>query len=661
MDRKRPIFVSVAVPRPLFSYYTYTIENIDCNPSDLVRRKVRVPFGRTALDGWIVSVEEQSNVEKIKSVLTLYPDHHRVPVALWEMIQFASQYYQYPLGELLLSTSWKDVEEKKIKNLVLSEQRIVELNTEQQAALKQIQHSFLESPQKPALLQGATGSGKTEVYIELMKSYRAQNKSVLILVPEIGLTQQTKARIESILQESVGLWHSAMTANQKAQLSFALQNGTLSILLGARSAIFAPLINLGLIIIDEEHDPSYKQEERARYNAKDLAQFRSKYESANLLLTSATPSFETLHKAKNHQFSYAFLPAKYSLSQKTDIQFVDLFENDRKENTPFTDLSIESIEGALNRGEQILVFVGRRGFSPYFICSQCSYVFECDTCSVSLTYYKNRKRLQCHSCGTKHAVPTHCSKCSGYDLRHVGDGTESVTDFLKKKFTSASIVQFDRDQITSQTRLDRVLEDFRSQKTQIMVGTQMLTKGHDFPNVTLVVIPNADQYLRFPDFRAPEHAYQLLKQVAGRTGRGEKQGKVIIETYDPDHLVYKTLLDENFETEFIQNELNTREALHYPPFGRLIRLRLTHKEPSILQTRSDQLSHYLKEQPGIEHVEILGPSEGLPFKLRLEYRHDLLLRSNKRMDLQKLALISRRFCNAREWSLIVDVDPLRLL
>ena len=445
------------------------------------------------------------------------------------------------------------------------------LTSEQVSAIEFLETARQKTPSHCVLLQGVTGSGKTEVYIELAQRTLSEGKSVLILLPEIALTSQLHDRFQVGLGVSVGLWHSSITPTLRQQEMELMRNGILRAVVGARSAIFAPLPRLGLLIVDEEHDAGYKQQDRVRYNARDLAVYRGKLTQALVILGSATPSLETLERVNESRYLKAELTARVSGKSLPEIQVVDLKKSPRikKIQAPLAQEVLSNIRQTLSQGEQVMIYLNRRGFAAFLVCQDCGQVRECGQCSISLTVYKKEKSLRCHLCGHEERIPDQCQKCSGYRLEAIGAGTESLETELPLLLPEAKIVRLDRDQVTSVSRLDQILEQFRSREYNVMLGTQMLVKGHDFPGVTLVVVILADSLFHWPDFRSGEKAFQVLTQVAGRAGRGDKKGQVLIQAYDTEHPVLKVLKGEISEESFLETEREMRKALTYPPFGRI--------------------------------------------------------------------------------------------
>lgn len=672
--------LSVAIPRPLEGLFTYIL------PEEMVSAVhvgglVRVPFGRTTTHAFIVESPKhlrelgpEVKRETLKKILEVNPLGPVLTEDVIALCRWAHDYYMAPLGEVLhcaappAALGLKSARQKArpLKNYNLPS-RGFELTGPQKVALQTLNETWDSSINgvKVALLHGVTGSGKTELYIELAKRALSMGKSVLLLVPEIALTSQLHRRFEEGLGTTVGLWHSAMADGKRRDIGAALRSGELRVIVGARSAIFAPLKDLGLIVVDEEHDPTYKQEDRFRYQARDLAVVRGKIANAFVVLGSATPSLETRERVREGRYAVAHLKTRIAHGGLPEIDLVDLGVEEKIEGTqaPLARRTLQAIQDTVAAGEQAMVFLNRRGFAAFLLCKDCGEVCGCPNCSISLTVHKYNTQLRCHVCGHQEPIPDICQKCQGSELVPMGAGTESLEEELPRLLPGITTLRLDRDQITSTARLDGVLADFRAGKASVLLGTQMLVKGHDFPNVTLVVVMLADALFRWPDFRAPERALQVLKQVSGRAGRGERPGRVLVQTFDVDHTVIQTLKGVIEEDSFLEGERELRNGLGYPPFGRMARIRFESTQQTEARTRAQEVATALTRAfpPSMPHeaeyIEILGPSEAFLERAKGIYRWDLLIRAKGIQKLQKAIHATKDYCYRNKWNFLLDVDP----
>lgn len=674
--------VSVAVPRPLDAFFSYGIPNDEraYRPGTWVR----VPFGRSTVIGFVVESpkpisELPASVDpsKLKSILESGDEEDRIPPDVFALCEWASKYYAQPLGELLaaacppasLGLRSTNREAKFVSRNTVA-QREIFLNDEQKIALEGMDALRVRpAALRVALLHGVTGSGKTEVYIELAKRVLAAGKGVLLLVPEIALTSQLHERLESGIGETVARWHSAMPDAKRRDQGAALRRGEIRVVVGARSAVFAPIQDLGLILVDEEHDPTYKQEDRVHYHARDLSIVRGKNADALVVLGSATPSLESRERVREGKYAGFELKARYSTGGMPAIELIDLGDEVLVEGiqASIAQKTLTAIQETLARGEQAMIYLNRRGFAAFLRCRDCGEVSECPNCSISLTVHKRSRELRCHVCGHAEAIPDFCPKCQAVDLDPIGAGTESLEEELPKILPDVKILRLDRDAVTSASRLEKTLNAFRNGEAQILLGTQMLAKGHDFPKVTLVVVVLADALFRYPDFRAPERALQILSQVSGRAGRAELPGRVLIQTYQPDAPVLAVLLGERTEEDFLAEELELRQALSYPPFGRMARLRLESTERNEAVSRCEAIAIALRAaQPGIEkdesglRLEYLGPSEAFLERAKGIFRWDLLIKSSSVRALSRSISVAKKLAARERWTLLVDVDPYGL-
>lgn len=554
--------------------------------------------------------------------------------------------------------------ELEVSRLLLaeSEGRTILLSDEQQQALQRIRTQFEQLD--VVLLHGVTSSGKTEVYIRLIAEQFEQNKQVLYLLPEIALTTQLIVRLQRHFGERVLVYHSKYSEQERVEVWQHVRKGGPVIVVGARSALFLPFSNPGLVIIDEEHDSSYKQQEPApRYNARETAIWLARLHGAKVLLGSATPAVETYFLAKQGRYGFAALSGRFGGTELPQIDVVDTRELTRKKlmQSHFSPQLLEGIQQALDRKEQIILFQNRRGFAPSVECQSCAHVPHCIRCDVSLTYHKVSDQLRCHYCGWTTPPPKKCPACGETDLRMRGFGTEKIEEELSLIFPTARIARMDLDTTRGKNSLHQLVADFENRKIDMLVGTQMVTKGLDFGHVSLVGILHADQSLNFPDFRAWERSFQLMAQVAGRAGRRSKQGRVIIQTFNPQHPVIEQVVANDF-IGLYQQQINERHEFHYPPYFRLIRLTLKSRDENLLVLAAQHLADQLRAHFG---ARVLGPEFPAVAKIRDEYLKNIMLKIEREANSVKVkSIISNELLNMRahpdfkKVRVVPDVDPM---
>jgi primosomal protein N' (replication factor Y) len=542
-----------------------------------------------------------------------------------------------------------------------------ELNAEQESAFGAIRARFELGEFGVLLLHGVTGSGKTEVYMRSVQETLARGKTAIVLVPEIALTlwvgRQCRAWFGARF-EGVAVLHSALSDIERAREWWRVRHGEARVVVGTRSAVFAPLENLGLIIVDEEQESSFKQEETPRYHGRDVAIVRAKMENAVALLGSATPSLETYHHARNGKYELLTLASRVANRSMASVAIVDLREDFQRTHqaSPISSALHAGIQECLTHGTQALVLINRRGYSWSVLCRSCGASVQCMNCSISMTYHKHRNRLECHYCGSIQQVPKECPKCQSKYVYFFGEGSEHLEERLRKEFPGARIARLDRDTARTKRQYQETLGAFAGGALDILVGTQMLAKGHDFQRVTLVGVISADSSLHLPDFRAAERTFQLLTQVAGRAGRGELPGRVLIQTYYPEHYAIQDAVRQDYAS-FFEREMHFRRMMQYPPFTSLanVIVRDTTLEKAILWSR--RLSEYFSPHDG-KGARILGPATAPLARLKKEHRFQFLLKSPRRSTLTRLLSGALAYCDAREipqTAVLVDMDPLSLL
>lgn len=562
------------------------------------------------------------------------------------------------------------------KNILLAEKRSVNrihslpkdihidftLSNAQQNALNEIVSAFTEK--NVCLLHGVTASGKTQLYIKLIEQYIQQGKQVLYMLPEIALTAQIVRRLQKYFGGYIAVYHSKFNANERVEIWNRIKNGELKILLGARSALFLPFKDLGLVIADEEHDASYKQQDPApRYHARDAAvYYASLFRGAKVLLGSATPSIESYYNVHTNKYALVELKERYGNSVHPAIEVVDLTKISSKEKILISPQLKEAIEDTITQHKQALLFQNRRGYTPYMICNVCGWIPQCKNCDVTLTYHKAKNKMICHYCGTEYPVLYTCPQCGSHDFKQRSFGTEKLEELVAETFPAAKVARMDYDTMKGKHQHDTLIKLFEQQKINLLVGTQMIVKGLDFEHVNLVGIIDADSLLYFADFRVNERAFQLMEQVSGRAGRKDDAGKVMIQVRNTHHPVLQFVKEHNYKALY-EFDIQSRQQYHYPPFSRLIHIEFRHKENNIAEEAANIFTAGIKKD---FEPYITGPAQPVINRLRNKYLWDLLLKLPKQAQLinqcktqieQQTAILkfSKRY---RSVDIIVDVDPV---
>ena len=541
------------------------------------------------------------------------------------------------------------------------------LNPEQESAFAAIRERFELGEFGVQLLHGVTGSGKTEVYLRAVQDTLARGKTAIILVPEIALTlwigRQCRAWFGARF-EGVAVLHSALSDIERAREWWRVRNGEARVIVGTRSAIFAPVDNLGLVIVDEEQESSYKQEETPRYHGRDVAIFRAKLENALALLGSATPSLESFHHARGGKYQLLTLAQRVAQRSLPSVELIDLREEFKQthQTSPISSALHKALQQCLDFETQALVLINRRGYSWSVICRSCGATVQCANCSISMTHHKYRSRLECHYCGSFRSIPKKCPKCDSQYVYFFGEGSEQLEERLRKEFPKARIARLDRDTARTKRQFQETLGAFADGALDILVGTQMLAKGHDFHRVTLVGVISADNSLTMPDFRAAERTFQLLTQVAGRAGRGDLPGRAVIQTYYPEHYAIQDAIKQDYPA-FYERDLHYRQVMAYPPFTSLANVIVRNSNLDKAIAWSRELSQYFAPHNG-DAIRILGPASAPLARLKTEYRFQFLLKSKRKAQLTKLLAGALAHCDAKEIpqpAVLVDMDPLQLL
>ena len=536
------------------------------------------------------------------------------------------------------------------------------LNVAQQAAFDALRPAIEARRFEAFLLHGVTGSGKTEVYLNAIDATLATGRSAILMVPEIALTPAMAGQFFSRFGDRVAILHSAFSDAERADQWRRIRAGQARVVVGTRSGVFAPVQNLGLIVVDEEHDQSYKQEETPRYHGRDVAVVRARAAGACIVLGSATPSLESRYNAERGKYTLLEITARVEDRPMPKVEIVDMrqeFLETRQQNI-FSRALVSATEERLQSGEQTMLLLNRRGFASFVTCRACGMRVECENCSLTLTFHKRDRRLLCHMCNFARRVPATCPACQSEHIYFVGTGSEKVEEELHRAFPNARIARLDRDTAQGKRQFETILERFRERAADILVGTQMIAKGHDIPNVTFVGVVSADIGLGTPDFRAAERTFQLLTQVAGRAGRGHLPGTVLLQTLNPDHYAVRLAAAQDYAS-FYAKELQFRRYLSYPPFSAVANILVRAAKQEDALRMSTELGHFLTPAP--EKTRIAGPAEAPVVRIKAEYRYQFLVKSGSRTVLNDLLRRAITFARERRWpatALVVDVDPLTL-
>ncbi|MBI4777760.1 primosomal protein N' [Candidatus Desantisbacteria bacterium] len=558
----------------------------------------------------------------------------------------------------ILSISSKQENRSPYKHYTISRSIPPIPTPDQTKASSSIAASISQEKFNVFLLHGVTGSGKTEVYLQAIQQALAINKTSLVLVPEISLTPQTVSRFVERFGQRVAVLHSRLSDGERYDEWQRVLKKEAEIVIGARSAIFAPLNRLGLLIVDEEHESSYKQfDPSPRYHARDVAVVRAKYENATVILGSATPSLESFYNTQIGKYQYLSLPARIDDRPMPQVEIIDM----REEEEMFSIRLQQAIAQRIKNNQQTIVFLNRRGFAPFVQCRSCGLILKCPDCEITLTYHLADKRLKCHYCDYHQPAPQSCPECHGEDIRYSGIGTQKVAEELHRLFPEARIARMDVDTTSVKGSHEQILNSVRTGEMDILVGTQMIAKGHDFPNVTLVGVVSSDTGLNMPDFRSCEKTFSLLTQVAGRAGRGQIPGEVIIQTHSPQHYSIQAAINHNYQ-EFYDQEIVFRQELLYPPFTHLMNILIRGKDQERSYQISMQAAAQLKRNNGHNDIIILGPAACSLSKIKGYYRHHILLKSSKLQQMRKLATKSiSELSLPNSVDIIMDMDPADML
>ncbi|MCX5781748.1 MAG: primosomal protein N' [Elusimicrobia bacterium] len=661
------MYAEVALPLPLDKTFHYSVpENLNA----IVKRGIRVnvPFGNKKLIGYVVSLLKESNISKIKDISSVVDTESVLTDEMFYLAEWIAKNYICSLGEAFavimspaLSSSKRNLKsiEENIKEKLLPVKVSHKLSDSQKSAVTEIVKSINKKEFNTFLLHGITSSGKTEVYLSAIEEIIKQQRSAIFLLPEISLTPHFIRLIQDRFPQQLGVWHSGLSKSEKYRTWENAKKGRIKIILGPRSAIFAPFGNLGLIIMDEEHEPTYKQEQKPTYHARDVALERARANNAVLILGSATPSLETYLEAKNKKYRLLELKERIGSGILPPVEIVDS-KNQYKRSKILSEPLIEALNKTLARREQAIIFLNRRGFAPGVMCQNCAQVLKCPNCSISLVYHYDAEKLKCHYCNYSSVFPKKCPSCNSSEIYVFGVGTQKVEQELKKFYPQGKIIRLDRDTAAKKGVYQKVYEDFKKENFDILLGTQMIAKGFDFPRVTLVGVIDADTSLYFPDFRSAERTFQLLTQVAGRSGRSYLGGEVIIQTRHPQHYALQNAKNHDF-ISFYEKEIEYRKEMYYPPFSRLANIIIRSKNELRLIEFAEKFAAELKRFNDKTNLfSILGPTPASRTKLHGMFRWQILLKGEKSAIIQ--AILETKKIQVPSGILVTaDIDPYDIL
>ena len=647
----------------------FLIKTQELNQRSVKEKYIQIP--KITSLGFLALEQNQLSHNQHKALIEIKENFEKnVPIS-----EFRKKFNSYSINKLIDKSFIELVQKRQFRSPLdgkkNEKKNPVNLSSEQEFAVSQI-YEMLDNPQevpKAILIHGVTGSGKTEVYIESVRHCLELNQNAIILVPEISLTAQIIERFQEHFPDQIGVIHSGLTQSEKFDEWWRIKNGDYRIVIGSRSALFAPMPNLGLIVIDEEHDPSYKESNLSpKYQVKDVAMQMAAKLNLCVVLGSASPDVETYFRAERGRYKLARLDHRFGLnnnlnqSKLADVEVVDMKEELKNGNySIFSNNLILQMQEKIEKKEQIILFVNRRGAFSLVQCQNCGQVFNCSSCDKTLTYHSESDYLKCHYCGLIRKSFSNCTKCDSASISKYGLGTQLVEDEFKKLFQNVSYVRWDSDVTRNYKEYQNILNTFANGEAKVLIGTQVIAKGHHIPSVTLVGVVNADIGLGLPDFRASERVFQMLCQVAGRSGRGDTPGKVIIQTYQPDHYSIENSSEQNYKN-FYSKEISYRKSFMYPPYSKIIRLIKHDINNSSCERDAFSLFKLLKSQQsewGLDDTDILGPTPAFPSRIKGHYRWQILLRGNRPeslLDTIEFRELPHSMKISKDWS--VDVNPL---
>ena len=623
-------------------------------PSEMRLGKVREAFKKYAKVKDI-SAPISKSAKKQQQTLTFLQQNGE-----YEFTAFCEKFGRGAVNSLIEKGA-VEIEKRQIKRApAMGEEREEKPKTLTYAQGKAIE-DIENSPKRVHLIHGVTGSGKTEIYLQIIANEIAKGKTAIFLVPEISLTPQMLSQLRARFKGEAAILHSGLSAGEKFDEWWRLRSGEAKIAIGARSAIFAPLENIGAIIIDEEHDSSYVSESAPRYSTLDIAQMRAEYNDCKLILGSATPSVETYVAATDGRFNLITLTERINKKPMPEIIIADMRkEVKRGNNTAFSQALREELDQTLKSGNQAIIFLNRRGYSQTVICRDCGYVAKCQNCDVTLTYHSEENCLKCHYCGTKYQMLTACPECGGLHIRYGGTGTQRVVSDLKTLFPQARIIRMDNDTVSGKDGHFKILSKFAKKEADILVGTQMIAKGHDFPSVTLVGILDADMSLHFADYRSGERTFQLITQVSGRSGRADEKGKVVLQTYSPENYILRYAVNYDY-LGFFKNEMQVREATLFPPYSLICRVMVTAEDDALALETLKQV-YFATEELKKSHPDefiFMNRMHSPIKKIQGKYRYQVLMRLKTDRLLNRIYDIAVKFTTA-DCLVYIEENPANL-
>ena len=647
----------VAIPVPLHNTFDYL-----CKEKVVIGSRVKVPFGSKKVTGIVLSHKDKSSFSKLKEVEEVIDHEALLSKEILEFLTWSANYYHHPIGEVLSNAIPKNLRNGKpalLKKASEAHVKVsstdIQLTTEQSFAITEVLKSSSEF--NGFLLHGVTGSGKTEVYLNITERLLKTGKQVLVLVPEIGLTPQMISRFKERIEGQVVAVHSQLNDTQKQDAYLLAKNGDAKVILGTRSAIFTPIPNLGLVIVDEEHDNSFKQQSNFRYSARDLSFMRAKFANVPLILGTATPSLETLKNVIEKKLARLTLTSRPGEAIMPSIDLIDMRS---QPSEPLSKPLIARIKHYLSESRQVMLFINRRGYAPIYYCTECGWQSECTSCDSRLVYHRSINRLKCHHCGLEKSPESSCPSCSSKELKILGYGTERLEENLESFFPSTEVIRIDRDTTRKKKAFATHLKKINSGEPCIIIGTQMLAKGHDFSNLAFVGILDVDVGLMSTDFRATEHLAQLLVQVSGRCGRGKYKGEVNIQTRYPNHPIFNFVKDSRY-TEYAKTLLLERKDTKLPPFAHQALICANAKNKILAENFLTEVARLINSIE-IESVEIWGPVPGVIERKSDYYYFNLYLQSEDRGQLRRLIqtfyqhVETIRVSSSVRW--FVDIDPV---